>query len=62
MKCPYCGATAGTYIGVTDGGGVYGKSLCDEFWCKECGAIFEVGYIEYDDDDEADYGYIVEIE
>lgn len=48
--CPYCGQPM-DYIGVADGGGDYGSSICDEFECS-CGNVIEMNCIETEDDDE----------
>lgn len=51
MDCPYCGGDDVDYIGVADGGGPYGTSVCDEWMCHTCGVVFDAGCIEYEDDD-----------
>jgi DNA-directed RNA polymerase subunit RPC12/RpoP len=48
MNCPYCGSDAVQYDGIQDGGGDYGESVCDEYECLECGAMFEMDC--WDDD------------
>lgn len=52
MNCPYCGSDEVEYHGVTNDGGDYGESLCDEFGCLACGAWFEANCIEAEADDE----------
>jgi hypothetical protein len=42
------------YVGVVDGGGDYGSSVCDEYEC-DCGNIIERGCIDTEDDDFTDY-------
>jgi len=46
MICPYCDSEEIEYIGISDGGGEYGLSLCHEWRCLNCGAAFEDGCIE----------------
>lgn len=41
MDCRYCGSDEVDYLGVDDGGGDYGDSVCDQYECLECGAMFE---------------------
>lgn len=41
MECPYCGSDVLDYLGVSDGGGDYGVSVCDEWMCLDCGAVIE---------------------
>lgn len=45
MKCKYC-ETPMHYVGINDGGGDYGNSVCDEFECPDCGHIEEKNCIE----------------
>lgn len=54
MTCPYCGAAAVEYLGVTDGGGDYGDSICDEFRCHECDTTWEEHCVEWAIDGEGD--------
>lgn len=49
MMCPYCDGVQMFYVGIQDGGGPFGSSLCDEFECPECGWIDESGCLEMDD-------------
>lgn len=47
--CALCG-TEMVYLGVNDGGGLYGTSLCDEWECPICDYIEEGHCIDLDDD------------
>ncbi len=51
MICPYCDSMDVEYIGISDGGGEYGLSLCNEWRCLNCGAAFEDGCIEFTSED-----------
>lgn len=56
FTCPYCDSSDIDYVGVEDGGGDYGDSLCDIWLCHGCGHEFEkncVEFIEPDYDEEA---------
>lgn len=44
--CPYCGGTNLDYIGADDGGGDYGTSLVETFYCEDCDE--EVSFDVYD--------------
>lgn len=43
QNCPYCGSSAIIYVGVEDGGGDYGDSVCDTWFCTACESNFEDG-------------------
>lgn len=45
MDCKYCGSDVVDYVGIDDGGGDYGESVCDQYECLECGARFEADCI-----------------
>ena len=51
MKCPYCGSESVDYIGVTDGGGAFGTSLCDEWHCVSCGEYLEYNCVDVEPED-----------
>lgn len=44
--CPYCGSQRTVYIGVSDGLGDFGTSLCDMYECEDCGDQFEADCID----------------
>jgi len=44
--CPYCGGEI-AYIGVDDGCGPYGSSVCDIWECVECQYQWEGTCIDY---------------
>lgn len=48
-RCPYCGSKEITYLGIDDGLGDYGDSLCDTWHCEHCDNEFESGCIDIDD-------------
>lgn len=48
MICDRCGAHM-DYLGVDDGGGVYGDSVCDTWECPECGFSDETNCREVPD-------------
>lgn len=50
MQCPYCGSNHVDYIGVDDGGGNYGTSVCDIFHCGDCEMDFEANCIDTEED------------
>lgn len=56
MQCPYCGEDM-EYLGVIDGGGDYGDSLCDEWKCLNCGWYEESNCFEFQEiyDDRQDF-------
>lgn len=41
IHCKYCGSENVDYLGVDDGGGDYGDSVCDEYHCLDCDNYFE---------------------
>ena len=49
MLCRYCGSKNTEYLGVTDGGGDYGTSICDEWFCGDCDSHWEDGCEDYED-------------
>ena len=51
MHCRYCGSEDFEYLGIDDGGGDYGASICDQYGCLECGNITEVGCVDIDEDE-----------
>lgn len=55
MECPYCGSRLIEYLGVSDGSGEYGTSLCDEYNCQGCGEYWEEGCFETELFDDPDY-------
>lgn len=54
LYCPCCGEKM-LYVGVTDGGGLYGTALCDEWECPHCDYIEEGHCVEIDDDPDDDF-------
>jgi len=54
LFCHHCGSEDLEYLGVDDGGGDYGTSVCDEYGCLNCGNVLEVNCWECDDDDYPD--------
>lgn len=46
--CPYCLSSNTEYMGIDDGGGEYGTSVCDEYECLECGAGWSSDCMEID--------------
>ena len=38
LTCPFCGEPL-EYLGIDDGGGLYGTSLVELWSCDECGMI-----------------------
>lgn len=58
MNCRYCGSRM-DYIGIQDGGGDYGDSVCDEYQCMTCDWIEEdcgggTGFAYYSEDEDLD--------
>jgi C4-type Zn-finger protein len=51
VTCPLCGEPM-EYLGVDDGGGDYGTSICDDWYCENCDYHVEDNCIEYEDDSE----------
>lgn len=49
--CPHCGLPM-EYGGIDDGGGDYGASICDTWYCDACQYGTEMDCVEFDDDDE----------
>jgi hypothetical protein len=52
MNCRYCGSTNIEYLGVMDGSGDYGASLCDIYACLDCDQEFEGHCVDLTEDEE----------
>lgn len=50
FQCPVCGGLL-SYVGVGDGGGDYGTSICDIYDCVSCGYSGERNCIDMMVDD-----------
>jgi hypothetical protein len=48
--CPYCGNDDARFLGFDDGGGDYGDSICEYYFCDHCQQEFEAGCIEAADE------------
>jgi len=46
IYCRLCGHDEYEYLGVDDGGGDYGSSICDQFHCLNCNNYFEDNCID----------------
>jgi len=44
--CRYCGSWNVQYLGIQDGLGDYGDSVCDVWQCEDCGQEYEVHCVE----------------
>ena len=55
MICSYCNVEM-YYVGINDGGGDYGSSVCDEWQCPACDYIVETDCIEVEYEPEDSYG------
>lgn len=51
MNCHYCGSDDTEYTGVDDGGGDYGSSVCDYYFCNSCELSFEANCIDVGSDE-----------
>lgn len=52
LGCPYCGSDSVRYVGADDGGGDYGDSICDYFYCDNCQQEFEVNCVDVGGDED----------
>jgi len=52
--CPYCDEFM-AYIGLDDGGGDYGDSVCEQWECEGCGYAIETNCISEDELDDSDW-------
>ena len=48
-QCPACGSEEIDYVGIDDGGGDYGDSVCDTWRCCDCDYHWEENCIDPED-------------
>lgn len=53
IYCKYCGSIAVEYKGISDGGGAYGDSVCDQWECMECMSLFDEDCLDAHDYDDS---------
>lgn len=56
IQCRYCGSGNTFYQYSDDGGGDYGDSVFDLYFCSDCESEFEEVWMSIDDESDDDFG------
>lgn len=60
MICPYCLGDNVKYLGIIDGAGDWGNSICDYYKCEDCGDTYTTHCIDIEEPEPPDeWTYVI---